>query len=447
MKKLVALLLAAMMLTVSFAMAEAPEGYPEIVPGMDFGGATVTIYDYWGGNDRVAEPTEEQQARYDYEDWLMETYNVVIKQTQGGDWNTCAEEMINFVSAPDGSYRAYIIEAGKVGTLVANGIAAPITTYDVSGEEWNQANIAMWAKGGVPYGLSKGEQEPRICLFFNKRILEEAGIDWNTIYDMQAEGTWTWAALEELMDKVQRDLDNDGVIDIYGMTGDHNNLHTIAVAVGGGAYFAYDEDGKLQPAMGSEATINALNWSRNTLLTYFYRQPADGNWDYFKEAWKTGIAGFYVNQTYAGFNDNSEMADMEDEWGCVAFPVPNAGDKYLTNISENTYLIPNIYSADEVGKIAFIIDMWTKPTPGYDDEFGWIGNKYNFTDDRAVDETYAMLRKGEHGWANLTFLLGTENDVLGQSLIWVLGGESTPAQLVEAGMPAWQALCDAFNAK
>ena len=447
MKKLFALLLAVMMLTSIAALAEAPEGYPEIVPGMDFGGATVTIYDYWGNNDRVAEPTEEQQARYDYEDWLMETYNVVIKQTQGGDWNTCAEEMINFVSAPDGSYRAYIIEAGKVGTLVANGIAAPITTYDVSGEEWNQPNISMWAKSGVPYGLSKGEQEPRICLFFNKRILEEAGIDWNTIYDMQAEGTWTWAALEELMDKVQRDLDNDGVIDIYGMTGDHNNLHTIAVAVGGGSYFAYDADGKLQPNMGSEATINALNWSRNTLLTYFYRQPADGNWDYFKEAWKAGIAGFYVNQTYAGFNDNSEMADMEDEWGCVAFPVPNAGDKYLTNISENTYLIPNIYSADEVGKIAFIIDMWTKPTPGYDDEFGWIGNKYNFTDERAVDETYAMLRQGEHGWANLTFLLGTENDVLGQALIWVLGGESTPAQLVEAGMPAWQAMCDTFNAK
>ena len=141
------------------------------------------------------------------------------------------------------------------------------------------------------------------------------------------------------------------------------------------------------------------------------------------------------------------MADMHDEWGCVAFPVPNAGDKYLTNISENTYLIPNIYSADEVGKIAFIIDMWTKPTPGFDDEFGWIGNKYNYTDERAVDETYAMLRQSEHGWANLTFLLGTENDVLGQSLIWVLGGESTPVQLVEAGMPAWQAMCDTFNAK
>ena len=446
MKKLVALLLAAMMLTVSFAMAEAPEGYPEIVPGMDFGGATVTIYDFWGNNDRVAEPTVEQQARYDYEDWLMETYNVVIKQTMGGDWNTCAEEMINFTSAPDGSYRAYIIEPGKVGSLVSNGIAAPIN-YDVSGEEWNAANIAMWSKNGVPYGLSKGEQEPRICIFFNKRILEEAGIDWNTIYDMQAAGTWTWDAFVTLMEKVQRDTDNDGVTDIWGMTGDHNNLHVIAVATNGGTFFDYDAEGKLQPTLDSEETINALNWSRNVLLTYFYRQPADGNWDYFKEAFKSGMAGFMVHQTYAGFNENAELADMEDEWGCVAFPVANEGDKYVTNISENTYLIPNVYTEEEVAKIAFIVDMWTKPTPGYDDESGWIGNKYNFTDERAVDETYAMLREGEHGWPNLTYLLGTENDVMGNALLWVIGGSSTPAQLIEAGMPAWQALCDAFNNK
>ena len=156
--------------------------------------------------------------------------------------------------------------------------------------------------------------------------------------------------------------------------------------------------------------------------------------------------GFYMYQSYGGFNDNSEMSGMEDEWGFVAFPVPNAGDNYLTSVSENTYLIPNIYTAEEVEKIMLIVDMWTNATPGYDDEFGWIGNKYNYTDDRAVDETYAMLREGAHGWANRVVLLGTQNDVLGQSLLWSLGG-STPAELVEAGMPAWQAMCDTFNAK
>jgi len=445
MKKLVALLLAVMMLS-AMALAEAPEGYPAVVEGIDFGGATVTIYDYWSGDGaRAAEPTEEQQAQYDYRDWLMETYNVVIEQKQGGDWGTCAEEMINFVSAPDGSYRAYIIEPGKVGSLVANGVAAPVK-YDFSAEKWNQATLNAWSIGGNYYGMSTGASEPRGCVYFNKRLMEESGIDWNTIYDMQADGTWTWAKFEELCAKATRDIDNDGVIDVWGVSGSGDDMYVLATFANGGSFFDFDADGKLQPTMGSQATVDALNWGKTIQAKYWMHTPEGANWDWYKEAWKAGSFAFYIYQTYGGFNDNSEMAGMEDEWGCVAFPVPNEGDTYIHVASENTTLIPNVYTEDEVSKIAFIIDMWTNATPGYDDEFGWIGNKYNYTDDRAVDETYAMLREGEHGRDNKVVYLGTQNDVLGSSLLWSLAGGDV-ASLIEAGLPAWQALCDAFNAK
>ena len=445
MKKLVALLLAVMMLS-AMALAEAPEGYPAVVEGIDFGGATVTIYDYWSGDGaRAAEPTEEQQAQYDYRDWLMETYNVVIEQKQGGDWGTCAEEMINFVSAPDGSYRAYIIEPGKVGSLVANGVAAPVK-YDFSAEKWNQATINAWSIGGQAYGVSTGASEPRGCVYFNKRILADAGINYEEIYDMQANGTWTWAAWEELLKKTTLDTDNDGIIDIYGVSGSGDDMYVLATFGNGGSFFDFDAEGKLQPTMNSEATVEALNWGKTIQANYWMHTPEGANWDWYKEAWKAGQFAFYVYQTYGGYNDNSEMADMEDEWGCVAFPVPNEGDQYIHVASENTTLIPNVYTEEEVSKIMFIIDMWTNPTPGYDDEFAWIGNKYNYTDDRAVDETYAMLREAKAGRDNKVVYLGTQNDVLGNSLLWQLAGGDV-ASLIEAGMPAWQALCDTFNAK
>lgn len=446
MKKLVALVLAAMMLCAGIAFAEAPEGYPAVKEGLDFGGKTVTIYDYWSGDGaRVAEPTEEQQAQYDYRDWLMKTYNVVIEQKQGGDWGSCAEHMINFVSAPDGSYRAYIIEPGKVGSLVANGVAAPIN-YDFSAEKFNQSTIDAWSMGGKVYGFSTGATEPRGCVYFNKRILDEANIDYNTIYDMQAAGTWTWAAFEDMLKATTQDLDNDGVIDVWGFGGSGDDMYNLAVFGNGGSYFDFDADGKLQPTMNSEATLTALNWGKEMQSKYWAPTPEGANWDWFKEAWKAGTFAFYVYQTYGGYNDNSEMADMDDEWGCVAFPVPNEGDNYIHVASENTTLIPNVYTEEEVANIMFIVDMWTNATPGYDDEDAWIGNKYNYTDDRAVDETYAMLRKAEHSVTNKVVLLGTQNDILGSSLLWSLGG-STPAELIEAGMPAWQAACDTFNAK
>ena len=164
MKKLVALLLAVMMLSMSaMALAEVPEGYPAIVEEMiQSEHKVITIYDYWSGEgNRADEPTEEQQAQYDYQDWIEATYNVKIQQKQGGDWNTCAEEMANFTAAPDDSLRAYIIEPGKVGNLINGGIAAPIV-YDFSAEKWNKTMIDMWTVNGNAYALATGKTDPQV---------------------------------------------------------------------------------------------------------------------------------------------------------------------------------------------------------------------------------------------------------------------------------------------
>jgi len=448
MKKVLSLVLAAMMLLACCsALAEAPEGYPEVKEGIDFGGKDVYIYDYWTGTDWVdtTPNTDEEQAQRDYRTWLQDTYNVKLHQIQKGDWGTCAQEMIDFVAngGDANSYALFIIEPGKVGSLMANGVAAPLN-YDFSAEKWNRADLEFMSKNGVVYGVATGASEPRQCLYFNKRVLDEAGIKADDIYDLQAEGKWTWAAWEDMLKTLTQDKDNDGVIDIWGVTGSMDDMYSCAIFTNGGSYFDFDENGKLVPTMDSDAAIDGMNFAKNIFQNYFYQQPADGNWDYYKEAFKAGNIGFYMYQTYGGFNDNSEMADMEDEWGCVAFPVPEEGGNYLSIISDNITMVPAIYSEEEVEKLMFIYDMWSNATPGYDDEDGWIGNKYNYTDDRAVDETYAMLRESEHAVANKVLYLGTQNDVLGNSLLWQLGGND-PKALIEAGMPAWQARCDVFN--
>lgn len=425
-----------------------PEGYPAIVPEMiQAEPTTLTIYDYWTYDDtRVTYPTEETQLMYDYHDWIEATYNVKIRQIQGGDWGNCAEKVIDFVSEPDGSLRAYIIEPGKVGSLIDDGVAASWGNYNLSGSKWNKATIDQNKIGGNVYGVSVGATEPRQLLYFNKHVLAEAGIDWNTIYDMQANGTWTWAAFEKMLKQVTRDTDNDGVNDIWGLIGCADDLYIMSVFVNGGSFFDFDANGKLQPTMDSKAAIDALNWARGIYHTYWMPEPEDANWDWYKDQWKEGNIGFYMYQAWGGFYNNSEMSDMEDEWGAVAFPVPNAGGTYLTVASENTTIIPNVYDAETVQMIAFFIDLWTNDTPGVDTSDSWIGNKYNLTDERAVDETYGMLRKNGHSVTDKTLLLGTQNDILGSNLLWRLGQEGyTPQSLINESMSSWEYLCDQFN--
>ena len=74
MKKIIALVMAAIMLLVCYSFAaaeETPEGYPEVIEGLDFGGQTVYIYDWWTQDDvdhstRVAEYSREIARRYGY---------------------------------------------------------------------------------------------------------------------------------------------------------------------------------------------------------------------------------------------------------------------------------------------------------------------------------------------------------------------------------------------
>jgi len=449
MKKLFALLLAAMMLCVSVAaLAEAPEGYPEVVEGIDFGGAKIYIYDYWTASSaRKEEPTEEEQAQYDYRDWIMATYNCEIEQIAKGDWGSNATELVNFVGAPDGTLCLFILPPDFVGGPMGNNALAAWNDNDLIDFEddlWNDATVSFMTKGGKVYGVSTGNSEPRGCLYFNKRVLEEAGIDWNTIYDMQADGTWTWDAFETMLKQIQKDTDNDGIIDIWGMTGSNVDMYRLAVFGNGGSFFDYDDNGDLVITAGSDATLEGLSWSKDIWNTYGYQQPADGSWDYYKDAWKQGFCGFYMYQTYGGFNDNSEMADMADEWGCVAFPIGPKGTTYTNVVSDNVTVIPNVYDAQTTANLAYIYSLWSATTPGYDDEDAWIGNKYNYTDERAVDETYAMLRQPEHCSSDKVLYLGSVNDVEGQDFLWSLGG-STPAELLEAKTPVWQGLLDAFN--
>lgn len=81
--------------------------------------------------------------------------------------------------------------------------------FDFTEEKWNQTVVELMSIGNGIWGMSP-ENEPRGGVFFNKRMLKEAGISDEEPYDLQRDGKWTWSKFEEYCKKLTVDADGDG---------------------------------------------------------------------------------------------------------------------------------------------------------------------------------------------------------------------------------------------
>ncbi len=463
MKKLISLFLAlVMMLSVcSFAVAEdVPEGYPEIIKDangntIDLGGMQIVVTDYWSAADGTpAEPTNSAaEAQLEFREWCMKTYNFTMIQKSDGDWAANPQSLLDFINTQGEENRVMIMRPDSVSTAMNGGLLYDLSTLDCldfTDSKWNSAIVSLMSKGDAIYGASTGKAEPREVVFFNKRLVEEAGIDPESIYDLQKNNEWTFEKFEELLAKCTRDTDNDGVIDTYGMASNNDDTQRVAVSSNLGKFFDV-VDGKYVCTAQSDNVIEALNWAQKIIVNYGMPQPADSNWDWYYEAFKSGSAAFHVGQSYE-VNSGSNLDGMADDFGMVAFPTgpKNQPGNYQTDVSENITVMPGFYDADRAWKIAFAWNLWTAETPGYEtslDPTAWMTDMYNrFRDDRAVEETYAILREPEHNTSIISRLFGSDNDVMGQDFFWsIAGGAVTVAEAIETKMPAWQAYLDTAN--
>ncbi len=65
--------------------------------------------------------------------------------------------------------------------------------------------------------MNAGFPQPGQGLFFNKRLLIESGIDPETLYDMQANGTWTRDACLDIISKVQQAIGSGDILENFVM--------------------------------------------------------------------------------------------------------------------------------------------------------------------------------------------------------------------------------------
>lgn len=414
----------------------------------NFDGMHVELIDWWSGDDWEARPaaSKSEEDERAYHAWLKKTYNFTYTMKQLCGWDSHPQTVSNFcITGGDENY-VFVIDARSAITGMRASLfydLSKLKNIDWSNPKWASGTEKMLVKGDSFYACRPLAPEPRGGVFFNKRLLAEAGIDPEEPYNLQKEMKWNWENFEKLVAKCTYDTNNDGVNDCWGMANSSTEFAPLACISNGMPMIGKNAQGKFVNNVGTDQCLEALAWCAHMATNYEMPQPEGSEWNWMYPAFLEGKVAFIADQEYHAQN-NGTFADMEDDWGFVCFPMGPRGDgKYHTLHNDNMYVLPGCYDDERAEKIAKIFDLYTDPTPGYDYEGAWKEQFYAcFRDPRAVDETLEFMRATPTPrWDTFVPGINYMGDV-----IWVTyPGTVTPQQAYEDTKNVWEGLLNDAN--
>lgn len=412
----------------------------------DLGGMEIIVRDWWTDPDA---PKVDQgayaEAQEEWRDWIQETYNFKLVQKQISGWGEVPQDFTDYVTqgGDDTNYVFIMREDASLTSQIAKGMMYDLATLDCLDFNSEMLSVSgtsdMYKKGNSIYAMYAGPSEVRGGVFFNKRLLEEIGMTADELYDLQKNKQWTWDKMEEIMAKVQRDIDGDGVYDVFGCNCNNGGLISCAIYSNGGKVVGTDANGKYYYALEEPQTLRAMEWADHIYKTYW--ETPDEAWDQYKESFINGKYLFMFEEAWAG-QANSFVPTMTDDWGFLCFPIGPDVNDYIMKASNNPTVIPGCYDADRAWKIAFAWNLWNETVPGFEGEDdAWQAGYIQTYDSRAINETLATLRmKGVGQIENII------PDLDMTKILWNVGPQGAkPSELVEQVRDVYKAAIDAAN--
>ena len=423
----------------------------------DFEGMNIIIGD-WYTNPSENPRTPAEKSLKDWRDWSCNTYNMNIQQQKVWGPQGYFDMVLNYCVAnagegdnsqiydPEKNY-VFIIDESiaqkgvKAGLFYDLSKISNISYYDMV--KYNQAAVMKLTRGLSFYSFGWEMNEPLEGVYFNKRILTEHGYTAEYLYDLQAEGKWTWETFEEMCKNLTRDTDNDGIIDQYAMSSFNTEFSYLALDSNGAPLIGRDANGKYFNNAGSDKAMEAWNWIAHMVQNYQLPQAEGASWDYFYTAFQNGETAFLADQEYNAQPGGRFNTQMTDDWGFVCFPLGPSGDGvYKTLHDSNMCIIPSVYDAERVENIAKAVDLWLEPTPGYEGPDAWKEEYYaGFRDSRGVDETLELMAATPNPRFD-TLIPGLSQ---GDMIFGVWGGWATPEEAYENSKNVWQSIIDDCN--
>jgi ABC-type glycerol-3-phosphate transport system substrate-binding protein len=390
--------------------------------------------------------SETEERQLEFRKKLLADNGFTMEEVQLSGWDDFFPIVLSNILSGNREYSMYCLPADWAMTLYKQGLLAPLNQgqvvlnnrEEVAGEKtaWNKMMEDLFTFGGKQYSVTPGLggfSWQGNFIFFNKRLLREAGLDPNLPFDLQRDGKWTWDAFLDICRKTTRDTNNDGITDIYALPGDDCREIMFGFVYGNnGNFITIDSNGRYQNATNRPEFIEALALFQQ-LINEGLMKPRTAS-----SEWGWNFAEFFDGRTAMVFDPEwrqGQLPEMSDDYGIVLAPKGPRATNYRTSLTEIVFVIPSFFSQAEVDVILKAFDLWETPM-----DTDWRQGYYPFhRDRRSVDETMALQKEpGIAVYRDFAIIPGYPID---QMLQWEPFWEKgTPSQIVETWAPWIQAV-------
>lgn len=352
MKKIVALLLTLALLLPMVSLADEETTY-------DLGGRVVTIASWTDGTPREDSDTyAEEMALLEH---INQKYNCDLQFVTTGDWHSYMSvinaQVVNREKIADVFWAGF---GSTVPTWVNNGFVIPLDDYfDFDNPIYNSGINDEWMLDGKHYGITTWDDALGHVIMFNKRICAENGITDEYLYELQANGEWTWDKLRELAIKCTQDTDNDGAIDVYGF-GSYGTCPTCPEAfvyANGASPVIIDENFHYTYNLDDPKVIEAIQFCYDLYWVDQVCYTGSMAWGSWEGLWRMGKTAFY---SVASWNMYDYFEDLEDdEIGILLIPKgPSANDYVNAQSCPSGMFMQPMVPEEERAAIAAIVTEW-----------------------------------------------------------------------------------------
>lgn len=298
--------------------AEEPaSGNPNASPEMDFdlGGRTLTFVSWWDMTIQEDNP-DNIQKKANLEA-LMEKHNFKVNFIEI-DFNEYQDKVVASIMAgePLGDY----VRMGKrymIPSLVKQDLFWPVDEWTKNDNVFNQKVTNEYSVyNGRGYGFN---DQPNLItgIFYNRTLMNELGI--KPLQEYVDEDNWNWETFIQVAKDANRDTDNDGQIDVWGLA--KSDVLDMALAANETDLVAGDKQNLEDPK-----TIEVLNFVSRIATEQVARPSEGGDWTEPRAFFVQGNVLMYPGAMYEIGGLVQDMAEYDI--GFLPFPKGPSASTY-----------------------------------------------------------------------------------------------------------------------